>query len=264
MARLAEETVVSGSRTHLVVSVLPRDLPGTVRVMVTGGPVAFESGASSQKEVASGVADFPLFAKPGGKGPFGVSWEFDPKDLLVDPGELLVKGLKALNDLTIALREKNGTKPLPPGMTPAGVGAKREDPPKKEDPPKDPEPRKPGDTTATDNGWTPFKDDDGRTGKMEIKDDGRGNRRVVKVYDDHGNTLITETTVGKTKTVKIDDTRTTDGVKRNTVETLEYVMDEKGEWVLDKGERKTWKIGPGNEKTLEGTSTYNKKTKRWS
>lgn len=254
-AQLTQEKVLSGTQTHLVVTVEPKEIEGTVMATINNGPVEFSSGGSSATmDLTGGMADFPLMAKPGEQGPFGVNWEFKPKDLIVDAGELLKKGLKKLGDLTVELFGGKGgaTKPqAPPKQDPP-----KKDEPKKEDPPKV-EPGKGGDTKATDNGWTPFKDDDGRTGKMEIKDDGKGTRRVVKIYDDGGTTIEKTLTGQKRKTVSTDTTTGQPGDKTIVEEEIDYRKDEKGEWVPNKGTRKTWKHD-GKEKKLIKTETLGK------
>lgn len=254
-AQLTQEKVLSGTQTHLVVTVDPKELEGTVTASINSGPVEFSSGGNSATmDLTSGTADFPLFAKPGQQGPFGVNWEFKPKDLLVDAGELLKKGLKKLGDMTVALFGGKGgaTKPqAPPKQDPP-----KRDEPKKEDPPKV-EPGKGGDTKATDNGWTPFKDDDGRSGKMELKDDGKGNRRVVKIYDDGGSTIVKTMTGEKRKKTTTESTTGKPGDQTIVEEVVDYKKDEKGEWVPDKGTRKTWKHD-GKEKKLIKTETLGK------
>jgi hypothetical protein len=255
-AQLTQEKVLSGTQTHLVVTVEPKELEGTVSASINNGPVEFTSGGNTATMgLTGGRADFPLLAKPGQQGPFGVDWEFRPKDLIVDAAELLNKGIKKLGDLTIALLKKlPPTKPL--GDTKPQEPPKKDEP-KNDEPKKDDPPKKGGDTKATDNGWTPFKDDDGRTGKFEIKDDGKGSRRVVKIYDDGGSSISTTITGEKRQKTTTDTTTGKPGDKTIVEEVVDYKKNDKGEWVPDKGTRKTWK-DDGKTKQLVKTETLGK------
>ncbi|MEX2242983.1 MAG: hypothetical protein WD716_03955 [Fimbriimonadaceae bacterium] len=78
-ASLTQVKVLSGSETHLVVSIEPKTLAGTVEAQILGGPVAFSNGGNTMTmAVENGTADFRMQSNPGSTGQFQVSWQFKP------------------------------------------------------------------------------------------------------------------------------------------------------------------------------------------
>ena len=78
-ASLTNVTVLSGSETHLVVSIEPKTLAGTVEAHILGGPVAFSNGGNAMtSDVTNGTANFRMQSNPGSTGQFQVSWQFKP------------------------------------------------------------------------------------------------------------------------------------------------------------------------------------------
>lgn len=273
-AKLSQVKVQSGSETHLIVSVSPKELGGTVNATILNGPVTFSNGSDTMAvPTAEGLADFRLQAKPGSTGKFDVNWEFSPKEIVKKVWDPLKKiwdpvkqGLKTeVWDPLKKLIKKFLDTPPTGG---AGKGADEKKDPPKGDPPKvdekKPDPPKGGggDTKATDDGWTRFKDDDGRTGRMEIKDDGKGYKRVVKIYDDTGMTITTTRTGQKRMTVTTNSTTKAGAPRIEVEEVLEHKKDANGEWVAESGEKKTWEFD-GKEKKLIKTEKWDKKSKGW-
>jgi hypothetical protein len=270
-ASLTNVKVLSGTETHMVVTVLPKELEGEVEAHILSGPVSFSNGESSTTlSVTDGQADFRLQSQPGSTGKFDVSWTFSPMELVSkvwDPikkaWEPFRKGLKTevWDPLKKKLKEYLGTPPT--GGAGAG-GAKKEDPPVVKEDEKKPDPPKGGggDTKATDDHWTRFKDKDGRTGRMEDKDDGKGYRRVVNIYDDTGSTITTTRTGDTRKTVTTTSTTKASAPRTEVEEFVDYKKDDKGEWVAEKGEKKTWEFD-GKDKKLIKTEKWDKKSKGW-
>ncbi len=245
-AKLTNVKVPSGSQTHLVVTVLPKELEGDVSATILGGPVAFANGEGAMTLTTSGgQADFALQSQPGSAGKFDVSWSFNPTELLSkfwDPfrkiWEPARRGLKThvWDPLIKKLNELDWTPPK------GGGGAKKDDPPKKEDPPKvdekkpDP-PRKGGDTKALPPKWEPFQDKDDKGNvtregmkKSESKD---GVDTTIEIYAE-GNTTVkkTVTVKGDVKTEVTEKSSKADSNGKKT-ETTETVISEKidGKWV---------------------------------
>ncbi len=242
-AKLTNVKVPSGAETHLVVTVLPKELDGEVNATILGGPVAFTNGEGAMSlQTSGGQADFQLQSNPGSTGKFDVSWSFSPTELLSkfwDPfkkvWEPVRKGLKShvWDPFKKKLKELDWG---PPKVDPGNGGAKKEDPPKVEVKKDDP-PRKGGDTKALPPKWEPFKekDDNGRVvregmRKSESKD---GVDTTTEIYAEG------DTTVKKTVTVKGDvKTEVTEKSSKpdsngKKVETTETVISEKkdGKWV---------------------------------
>ena len=239
-AQLTQVRVPSGAETHLLVTVLPKELEGNVSAMILGGPVSFTNGEGAMTiPTSGGQVDFRLQSKPGSAGKFNVSWMFTPSEWISkvwDPikkvWEPFRRGLKShvWDPLKKKLKELDWGPPKGDG------GAKKEDPPKVEE--KEPEPpRKGGDTKPLPPKWEPFKEvnDKGdviREGmrKSEVID---GVETTTEVYTDG------DTTAKKVITVKGDvKTEVTEKSSRpdsngKKVETTETVISKKigGKWV---------------------------------
>jgi hypothetical protein len=268
-AKLTNVKVPSGAETHLVVTVLPKELEGEVSATILGGPVSFANGQGETTQPTSGgQADFRLQSKPGSEGKFDVSWQFSPReliDMVWDPikkvWEPVRKGLKShvWDPIKKKIKEldwnppKGGTgakKDDPPKVDAGNGGAKKEDPPKVDEKKQDPPKGGGGDTKALDDdGWVKFKDDDGRTGKKKIVRKSDGFEQETKVYDGKPSTsvLITTRTGEKRKTVTTDTTTTTSEGRTEVVETMEYEPDGKGGWKPKSGKRETKEIVGGKE-----------------
>jgi hypothetical protein len=112
-----------------------------------------------------------------------------------------------------------------------------------------------GDTKALeDDGWVKFKDDDGRTGKKKIIQQGEGFKREAKVYDDGTTVTTTERTGQKRQTVETETNSSRGGERTVVTETMEYEKTKDG-WKAKSGKRVTKKI-------VGGTSTET--TETWS
>jgi hypothetical protein len=218
-AKLSQVRVPSGSQTHLVVTVSPKELVGDVDATILSGPVSFPDGKNEMTlECSGGTAQFPLVSSPGSAGKFDVSWQFTPKKYKSHFWE----------------PKKNEYKShlwTPP----------KEDPPKQDDPPK-----RGGDTKPLAPDWEPF-DEGGRKGRRLVKFDG-DTRTETKFYDDGGTELKKTTEKGDTKTEVTDTTKDVvkgTGTRTEVHEESTYKKDDKGEWVQVGGTKttKTYKDG---------------------
>ncbi|HLK15132.1 MAG TPA: hypothetical protein VKT78_10025, partial [Fimbriimonadaceae bacterium] len=73
--RLTQVRVPSGSETHLMLNLQPRNCPATVHVNILSGPVDFGGGRTSlDTPLHNGAVDIPIHSMPGATGPFNVGW----------------------------------------------------------------------------------------------------------------------------------------------------------------------------------------------
>jgi len=85
--RLERRTLKSGDQSELVVTVIPDDLPLTVKTNVVSGPVDFGGGRKQVEGVTNhGQAIFPVRAEHG-SGPFQLTWELAPNQDFVTHDE---------------------------------------------------------------------------------------------------------------------------------------------------------------------------------
>lgn len=231
-ARLTKTQVASGTETHLVVNLEPKQMEAQVVATIRSGPVSFTNGTEAQTlPLANGTADFALRSAPGSAGAFDVTWELKPQKFKWH----LWEPKKWKSHLW-----------TPPTQTEPAQPAKSG-----------------GDTKALeDDGWVKFVEGEGkdqRTGKKKIVRKGEGFEQEVKVYDDGKTSTMTTTRTGeKRKTVVTDTTTTTSEGRTEVVETMEYGKDEKGEWTRKSGKRETKKIVGGTESV--STETWSPKS----
>jgi len=280
-AKLTQVKVQSGSETHLIVAIAPKELAGNVNATILGGPVSFADGGNSMAlPVSNGQADFPMQSAPGSTGKFNVSWLFTPEELVSkvwDPikkvWEPVKKKLKS--HLWEPLKKKLKSYPwTPPKTDPVKGNDPKANPPAAGggDPKANPPAVKGGDTKAMPPEWEPFSEEDEfgkvRKGKRIVVFDG-GKRTETKTYDD-GAREIKKTEVKtdpktktETKTETTDSTVPTPPNGRETgtrTETTETVTSSKdGDKWVEKSRKRTVKdfkdnkqVGERNEKYVKG------------
>ena len=243
-AKLTQVKVLSGTETHLILTVEPKSIAGTATAHVLSGPVTFSNGANDMSlPVENGRAEFPVQSQAGSNGQFQLGWSFDPikgaKEALDWAGRKIREAIEGLGSGAQGGGAKGG------GLNGGGLngggaiggGAKG------------------GDTKALDDdGWVKFKDDDGRTGRKKIIQSGEGFKQEAKVYDDGTTVTTTERTGQKRKTVETETSSTRSGERVVVTETMEYEPDGKGGWKPKSGKRVTKKIVGG--KSTESTETW--------
>lgn len=84
---LVQRTLTGGAQTQLVVTVVPGDLPLTVKANVVSGPVDFGHDRTQAEAVTTnGQAIFPVHAERG-SGPFQLNWELAAEQDFVEHDE---------------------------------------------------------------------------------------------------------------------------------------------------------------------------------